>query len=149
MSQQHRVIVITGASGGIGRTCAVALSNAFPSAAHPEPLVLILSGRRQAELEATARECREGTVCEICVGDVSKDGDVEAVFERVREKYQRVDFLFNVSIVSVPVSKDGEGGDCRTWRGRPLSQRRGPSSSNETGSEGPHQVVTSRRSSPH
>jgi NADP-dependent 3-hydroxy acid dehydrogenase YdfG len=92
-----RVIVITGASGGIGRTCAVALSHAFPSQAQPEPLVLVLSGRRKAELEATAKECREGTTVEICVGDVSSDADVQGMFGTVKEKYGRVDLLFNVS----------------------------------------------------
>jgi NADP-dependent 3-hydroxy acid dehydrogenase YdfG len=92
-----RVIVITGASGGIGRTCAVALSHTFPSQAQPEPLVLVLSGRREAELEATAKECREGTTVEICVGDVSSDKDVQRMFGTVKEKYGRVDLLFNVS----------------------------------------------------
>ncbi len=62
MAANNRVVVITGASGGIGRCTAISVSNAFPSQTHPEKLVLVLSGRRQAELEATAKECREGTV---------------------------------------------------------------------------------------
>jgi NADP-dependent 3-hydroxy acid dehydrogenase YdfG len=97
-SSTPRVIVITGASSGIGRSCAIALSNAFPSSSNPEPLVLVLSGRRQGELEATAKECREGTTTEVCCGDVSKEEDVVAMFEVVRRKYGRVDVVFNVSI---------------------------------------------------
>lgn len=96
MSNQ-RVILITGASSGIGRTCAISLSKAYPSDAHPEKLVLILSGRRKAELEATAKDCREGTICEVCVGDVSSEEDVEKMFATVKEKYGRLDLLFNVS----------------------------------------------------
>ena len=80
-SSQPRVILITGASSGIGRACSIALSQAF------SPLVLILSGRREAELHATAKECREGTVTEICVGDVSDEKDVEKMFGVIKEKY--------------------------------------------------------------
>jgi NADP-dependent 3-hydroxy acid dehydrogenase YdfG len=92
-----RVILITGASAGIGRSCAVALSKAFPNAEHPEKLVLVLVGRRQEELEKTGKMCREGTVIEIGTGDVGKEEDVERIFGVVREKYGRLDLLFNVS----------------------------------------------------
>lgn len=91
-----RVILITGASAGIGRACAVGLSMAFPSATHPEPLVLALVGRRREELEATARLCREGTTTEILPADVSIDEQVDAVFGTIKEKYGRLDLLFNV-----------------------------------------------------
>lgn len=91
-----RVILITGASGGIGRACAIGLSNTFPTASDDRPLVLILSGRREGELQATAKETREGTTTEIVVGDVSKEEDVESMFKLVKEKYGRVDVVFNV-----------------------------------------------------
>ena len=92
-----RVILITGASAGIGRSCAVALSEAIPTSNDLHPHVLILSGRRKAELEATAKACKQGTTTEICVGDVSKDEDVLAMFRVVKEKYGRLDLLFNAS----------------------------------------------------
>jgi NAD(P)-dependent dehydrogenase (short-subunit alcohol dehydrogenase family) len=92
-----RVILITGASGGIGRSCAIHLSNVFPSAGDDRQLVLVLSGRRESELEATAKGCKEGTTTEIVVGDVSKDEDVASMFKTVREKFGRLDVLFNVS----------------------------------------------------
>ena len=93
-----RVILITGASGGIGRSCAVYLSNTFPGQGDDRQLVLVLSGRRQGELETTASECKEGTTTEIVVGDVSKDDDVASMFKTVKEKYGRLDVLFNVSV---------------------------------------------------
>ena len=92
-SPRSRVILITGASSGIGRACSIALSQAF------SPLVLILSGRREAELHATAKECRDGTVTEICVGDVSDQDDVEKMFGVIKQKYGRLDVVFNVSAV--------------------------------------------------
>lgn len=90
-SPTPKVILITGASGGIGRACAVALSKAF------SPLVLVLSGRREAELQATAAACAEGTVVEVVAGDVSDEADVRRMFELVESKYGRLDVLFNVS----------------------------------------------------
>lgn len=93
-----KVILITGASGGIGRSCAVALSEAYPSQSEPDrELVLVLSGRREAELKATADACKAGTKVEIVSGDVSKDADVDRMFATVKEKYGRLDVLFNVS----------------------------------------------------
>jgi NAD(P)-dependent dehydrogenase (short-subunit alcohol dehydrogenase family) len=92
----YRVILITGASGGIGRQCAISLSNAFPSSSQPEKLVLVLSGRREGELQATADACKEGTITEIAVGDVSSEEDVGRMFATVKEKYGRIDLLFNV-----------------------------------------------------
>lgn len=93
----NRVILITGASAGIGRSCAIGLSKAFPSAEHPEKLVLVLVGRRQEELEKTGQMCREGTVIEIGTGDIGKEEEVERIFSVVKEKYGRLDLLFNVS----------------------------------------------------
>jgi NADP-dependent 3-hydroxy acid dehydrogenase YdfG len=91
-----RVIVVTGASSGIGRATAIGLSEAFPSPANPEPLVLVLVGRREAELKETADACREGTTVEIQIADVSVDAQVSTVFETVKSKYGRLDVLFNV-----------------------------------------------------
>jgi len=91
-----KVILITGASGGIGRACAIALSNADWAG---RELVLVLSGRRAAELQTTADACRPGTTVEICPGDVSVDADVERMFGVVKSKYGRLDVLFNVSQV--------------------------------------------------
>ncbi|OCF30355.1 short-chain dehydrogenase/reductase SDR [Kwoniella heveanensis BCC8398] len=116
MSGRTRVILITGASGGIGRACAVSLSQAFPSQFVPEPLVLILSGRRQAELDETAKQCREGTVIETVVGDVSSEKDVEAMFALIKEKYGRLDLLFNNAGVDLLNSVPLEEADMAKFR---------------------------------
>jgi len=93
----HRVILITGASAGIGRSCAITLSKAFPNEEHSQPLVLFLVGRREEELKKTGEACKEGTIIEIQTGDMGKEEDVERIFSVVKEKYGRLDLLFNVS----------------------------------------------------
>ncbi|BEI85974.1 hypothetical protein CcaverHIS002_0602610 [Cutaneotrichosporon cavernicola] len=102
-----QVILITGASGGIGRACAVALSKAYPEC------VLVLSGRREDALLATAELCGK---TEIAVGDVSKDDDVAAMFEMVRSKYGRLDVLFNNAGVDLLPSTPLEEADMSTFR---------------------------------
>lgn len=98
----HRVILITGASAGIGRSCAITLSKAFPTDEHPEKLVLFLVGRREEELKKTGEACQEGTIIEIQTGDMGKEEDVERIFNVVKEKYGRLDLLFNVSLTDFP-----------------------------------------------
>ncbi|WVR09801.1 hypothetical protein IAU60_006877 [Kwoniella sp. DSM 27419] len=91
----QRVILVTGASAGIGRATSIHLSKTFPSSTHPEELVLVLVGRRQAELEETGKMCREGTVVEVAAGDASKEEDVKRIMDTVKDKYGRLDLLFN------------------------------------------------------
>jgi len=110
----HRVILITGASAGIGRSCAITLSNAFPNDEHSQPLVLVLTGRRKEELKKTAEACREGTICEIQTGDMAKEEDVERIFGVVKEKYGRLDLLFNVSRAPYAVIELWDSTDGRT-----------------------------------
>ncbi|WOO82656.1 3-beta-hydroxycholanate 3-dehydrogenase (NADP(+)) [Vanrija pseudolonga] len=105
-----KVILITGASGGIGRACAVALSKAFA------PLVLVLSGRREAELQATAAACAPGTTVEVVAGDVSDEADVRRMFELVQTKYGRLDVLFNNAGVDLLNSVPIEDADMATFR---------------------------------
>lgn len=93
-----KVVLITGASGGIGRACAIALSEAYPI--RDTHLVLVLSGRREAELQSTASQCKDGTTIEIVTGDVSRDADVQRMFDVVADKYGRIDVLFNVRVTS-------------------------------------------------
>ncbi|KAK4698932.1 hypothetical protein P7C70_g7338, partial [Phenoliferia sp. Uapishka_3] len=72
-----RVVVITGASSGIGRNSAIALSAAG--------WAVVLSGRRQAELEETAAKC--GPESLVVCGDITKEEDVVALFRAGAEKF--------------------------------------------------------------
>jgi NAD(P)-dependent dehydrogenase (short-subunit alcohol dehydrogenase family) len=96
--EMTRIAVITGASSGIGRASAVAL-------ARTGQWSIVLSGRRQAELEKTAELCKEACgekaddkLTLIVAGDVSSEDNVKQLFERTKEVYGRADMLFNVSV---------------------------------------------------
>ncbi|KAK8846521.1 hypothetical protein IAR55_005607 [Kwoniella newhampshirensis] len=95
MPTAQRVMLITGASAGIGRATSIHLSQTFPSPSHPEQLVLILVGRRQTELEQTAKQCKEGTITEVATGDAAKEEDVDRICRKIKEKYGRLDLVFN------------------------------------------------------
>ena len=92
-SGSKRIALITGASSGIGRTSAIAL-------ARTNQWKICLSGRREEELEKTAKLCREAAdeaqggqdqqeedLTLIVAGDVSKEDNVERLFSRVKEVY--------------------------------------------------------------
>ncbi|MET9516539.1 SDR family oxidoreductase [Streptomyces sp. NPDC002994] len=85
MNPQTKIAVVTGAGSGIGRAVAIALAGAGWSVA--------LAGRRTATLEETAQEAGGETLC--VQADVSIPDDVNALFAAVRERYGRLDLLFN------------------------------------------------------
>ncbi|MFI8099688.1 SDR family oxidoreductase [Streptomyces sp. NPDC086023] len=84
---RKKIAVVTGAGSGIGRSVALALAAAGWS--------LALAGRRREALEETARAAGE-TADVLCVpADVSDPASVAALFAAVRERYGRLDLLFN------------------------------------------------------
>ena len=69
---RQRVVVITGASSGIGRATALRLAR--------RKVGLVLAARREEPLEQLARECeRRGSTCRVVPTDVSIPSDVEAL----------------------------------------------------------------------
>ena len=80
----HKVVVITGAGAGIGRVTARRLLDDGHS--------VVLAGRRRETLEETADGRPGASVVET---DVTSSESVRALFRAVRERYGRVDVLFN------------------------------------------------------
>jgi NAD(P)-dependent dehydrogenase (short-subunit alcohol dehydrogenase family) len=81
-----KVALVTGASSGIGRAVAVALAK--------DGYRVVLAGRRRAELDETARQAPEGSSL-VVPTDVSDAGAVAALFAAAKEKFGRLDLLFN------------------------------------------------------
>lgn len=85
MNAVARIAVVTGAGSGIGRSVALELAGAGWSVA--------VAGRRAEALEETASLTDADMLC--VRTDVTVPEEVTALFEAVRERYGRVDLLFN------------------------------------------------------
>lgn len=85
---QFKVAVVTGAGSGIGRAVALALNGAG--------YAVVLAGRRKLALEETAALAAPEAPPMVPVAtDVSQPAAVEALFDVVRERFGRLDVLFN------------------------------------------------------
>ena len=88
-SQIPKVIIITGASSGIGAASALAAALFWKGGAH-----LILGARRLDRLEAIAAKCREAGAHAIpVVSDVSRRADVDRLVASAREHFGRLDVM--------------------------------------------------------
>ncbi|MDQ6678411.1 MAG: SDR family oxidoreductase [Acidobacteriota bacterium] len=92
MKNTPKVALVTGAGSGIGRAVSVALGAAGYS--------VVLAGRRAGELEETARLAAAETLT--VPTDVSRPEPVLHLFERVGERFGRLDLLFNNAGTGAP-----------------------------------------------
>jgi NAD(P)-dependent dehydrogenase (short-subunit alcohol dehydrogenase family) len=101
MHQDEKVALVTGAGSGIGRGCALALLNAGWR--------VILSGRRADALESTREAAGvAGDRAAPIACDVSREEQVSALFGQIRDRFGRLDLLFNNAGVSAkPALPDG------------------------------------------
>ncbi|MGW6519871.1 SDR family oxidoreductase [Streptomyces sp. NPDC054962] len=81
-----KIAIVTGAGSGIGRAVSVELLRAGWS--------VTLAGRRAETLEATAALVPDGTHLAVRT-DVSRPEEVAALFDAVRDRFGRLDLLFN------------------------------------------------------
>jgi short-subunit dehydrogenase len=85
---QNLVVVITGASSGIGRATALE----FAKKGAP----LVLAARSRENLQETAQKCRKsGAQVLIIPTDVSREDEVEALAERAVERFGHIDVWIN------------------------------------------------------
>ena len=92
----NRVAFVTGASGGIGKACALALADAGARVA--------LAARRKDKLEEVAAEIRsrsrEAYVVEL---DLASDDSIKQAFAATAKEFGRIDILVN----NAGITKDG------------------------------------------
>lgn len=85
---ENQVVLISGASAGIGQACARALMQ--------EGAKLVLTARRRERLEQLAAEAREcGTEAVFVVGDCRDEEPVRETIELAKKSFGRIDVLIN------------------------------------------------------
>jgi NAD(P)-dependent dehydrogenase (short-subunit alcohol dehydrogenase family) len=89
-----KVAVVTGAGTGIGRAATLALLG--------EGWQVVLAGRRRHPLERTASESGAAERTLAVPTDVADPDAVRALFAAARERFARVDLLFNNAGTNVP-----------------------------------------------
>ena len=87
MSEIAKIAMVTGAGSGIGQACALALLNAG--------YAVVLAGRRKEALERTIALAPKGAACLAVPADVRDESSVDALFSASRERFGRLDLLFN------------------------------------------------------
>jgi NAD(P)-dependent dehydrogenase (short-subunit alcohol dehydrogenase family) len=89
-----KVAIVTGAGSGIGRAVALALLNTGWSVG--------LAGRRGELLEETAGLAETPGRALPVIADISDKASVDALFEAVRDRFGRLDLLFNNAGTGAP-----------------------------------------------
>lgn len=96
-----KVAIVTGAGSGIGKASATALLN--------EGWKVVFVGRRADKLDEAISEAGDAGVNALAVPtDVTSPEQVDALYEKVIEKYGRVDLLFNNAGMGHPVASIDE-----------------------------------------
>jgi NAD(P)-dependent dehydrogenase (short-subunit alcohol dehydrogenase family) len=95
MASSQKVALVTGAGSGVGKAAALALLE--------EGYAVVLAGRRKEALEATAQEGRAtGAPTLVVPTDVGDPAAVRALFAQTRERFGRLDVLFNNAGTGAP-----------------------------------------------
>jgi NAD(P)-dependent dehydrogenase (short-subunit alcohol dehydrogenase family) len=91
---EKKVALVTGAGSGIGRATALAFVR--------DGFRVVLAGRNREKLAAVAREAGEGARTLVVVADVRQPEQVRALFDAIRERFGRLDVLFNNAGLNAP-----------------------------------------------
>ncbi|KAL0871243.1 hypothetical protein ABMA27_005002 [Loxostege sticticalis] len=101
MDFKNKVVIITGASSGIGATCAVKFAKASAK--------LVLVGRNVDNLSKTANSCRNfGLRPLIIVADMCKEDDIKKIVDETVKYFEKIDVLVNNA--GITMMRDIEGG---------------------------------------
>jgi NAD(P)-dependent dehydrogenase (short-subunit alcohol dehydrogenase family) len=90
-----KIALVTGAGSGIGKAVALALL--------ADGWSVVLAGRRAEKLDEAVREAGASGAQALAVpADVADPASVDALFQRTRERFGRLDLLFNNAGIGAP-----------------------------------------------
>jgi NAD(P)-dependent dehydrogenase (short-subunit alcohol dehydrogenase family) len=92
MMAAQRIALVTGAGTGVGRAVTLALAR--------EGYAVVLAGRRKEKLEEVVREANTTTLA--VPTDVADPASIKALFAETRERFGRLDLLFNNAGIGAP-----------------------------------------------
>ena len=96
-----QIALITGASSGIGKACALALLK--------EGWQVVLVGRRADALAAAVMEAGpNASKAHAIPTDLSKESEVRALFDQIRARFGRLDLVFNNAGIFLPYALPGD-----------------------------------------
>ncbi len=96
-----KIALVTGASSGIGRACALALL--------ARGWQVALVGRRADALQTAIEAAGEhGANAFAIPTDLTQESEVQALFEAIAKRYGRLDLLFNNAGMSLPYTLPGD-----------------------------------------
>lgn len=88
MSFTDKVVLITGASGGIGASIAIEFAKAGAN--------VVIIGRNQSKLDKVGNECsKHGPKPLVIRADISKEGEPKAIIKKAIDTYGKIDVLIN------------------------------------------------------
>ncbi len=95
MTAKGKIALVTGAGSGIGKGVALALMR--------ESYAVVLTGRRREPLEAVAQEGAGFGATTLAVpANVADPASVDALFAAIKDRFGRLDVLFNNAGVNAP-----------------------------------------------
>jgi NAD(P)-dependent dehydrogenase (short-subunit alcohol dehydrogenase family) len=92
MMAAQRIALVTGAGTGVGRAVTLALAR--------EGYAVVLAGRRKDKLEEVVREANATTL--VVPTDVADPASIKALFAKTKERFGRLDLLFNNAGIGAP-----------------------------------------------
>lgn len=88
MDLENKIVILTGAGGGIGRAIAAKLSE-------QKMKLILLGGNNIAKLEETAAIVTEKSSCTIIPGDLTSPDFIAESMQKITEEYGSIDTLVN------------------------------------------------------
>jgi NAD(P)-dependent dehydrogenase (short-subunit alcohol dehydrogenase family) len=93
MAAFQKVALVTGAGTGIGRSVVLSLAR--------DGFAVVLAGRRQELLDSVAKEAGNAPTLAVPT-DVSDPAAIKALFAKTKERFGRLDLLFNNAGIGAP-----------------------------------------------